>query len=289
MHMRRDYSRYAPAKVSTHRGLDDFLSGRVADGTHAIVHGDGFLDLQLVQRDSRVLVVAFHAAVGPAAATLPVFTGRKATQELDASVLFVSDPSLERGMSIGWFAGDSRRPLQTDLLNVIKHVAAQVGAEQIILEGCSAGGFARLYFSQQLPGSLAVAMNPQTDFMKYYPGRVREYVNTCWPEGVDGAVTADLVAAYASSFPNYVLYLQNRDDAFHIQQHYRPWAEALGREYGQKWCALLPGDWGEGHAAPPSFVQEAVLAYALSFEGDWAALMRVEEFQDGLALLEGLS
>lgn len=288
MHMRRDYSRYAPAKVSTHRGLDDFLSSRVADGVHAIGYGDGVLDLQLVQRNSRALVVAFHAAVGPAAATLPVFTGRKVTQELDASVLFVSDPSLERGMSIGWFAGDSRRPLQTDLVHVIKHVAAQVGAEQIILEGCSAGGFAALYFSHQIPGSLAVAMNPQTDFMKYYPGRVREYADTCWPEGVDGAVTADLVAAYASLFPNNVLYLQNRDDAFHIQQHYRPWAETLGREYGQKWCAL-PGDWGERHAAPPSFVQEAVLAYVLSFEGDWEALMRDEEFQDGLALLEGLS
>ena len=145
-----------------------------------------------------------------------------------------------------------------------------------------------MYFSHQIPGSLAVAMNPQTDFMKYYPGRVRAYVNTCWPEGVEGTVTADLVAAYALSFPNYVLCLQNRDDAFHIQHHYGPWAETLGREYGYKWYAL-PGDWGEGHAAPPSFVQEAVLAYAQSFEGDWQALMRDEELQDGLVLLEGLS
>lgn len=288
MHMRHDYSRYAPAEVSTHRSLDDFLSGRVADGVHAIGYGVGVLDLQLVQRASRALIVAFHAAVDPATATLPVFTGRKVTQELDASVLFVSDPSLERGMSIGWFAGDSRRPLQTDLVRAINHVSAQVGAEQIIFEGCSAGGFAALYYSHQLPGSLAIAMNPQTDFMKYYPRRVREYVNTCWPEGVDGAVTADLVAAYASSFPNNVLYLQNRDDAFHIQQHYRPWGEALAREYGQKWCAL-PGDWGSGHAAPPSFVQEAVLAYALSFGGDWEALMRDEEFRDGMRLLGELS
>ncbi|OFP34643.1 hypothetical protein, partial [Corynebacterium sp. HMSC071B10] len=278
------YSRYAPAEVATHRSLDAFFSGKVADGIHAIAYGDGVLDLQLVQRESRALIVAFHAAVDPAAATLPVFTGRKVTQGLDASVLFVSDPSLERGMSIGWFAGDSRRPLQTDLVRAINHVSARVGAEQIIFEGCSAGGFAALYYSHQLPGSLAIAMNPQTDFMKYYPRRVREYVNTCWPEGVDGAVTADLVAAYASSFPNNVLYLQNRDDAFHIQQHYRPWGEALAREYGQKWCAL-PGDWGSGHAAPPSFVQEAVLAYALSFGGDWEALMRDEEFRDGMRLL----
>lgn len=284
MHMRRDYSRYAPTKVSTHRGLDVFLSGRVADSIHAIGYGAGVLDLRLVQRESRALIVAFHAAVDPAAATLPVFTGRKVTQGLDASVLFVSDPSLEHGLSIGWFAGDSRRPLQKDLVHVIEHVAAQVGAEQIILEGCSAGGFAALYFSHQIPGSLAVAMNPQTGFLKYYPGRVRAYVEACWPEGIDGAVSTDLVAAYASAFPNKVLYLQNRDDAFHIQHHYRPWAETLGREYGQKWCAL-PGDWGEGHAAPPSFVQEAVLAYALSFEGDWAALMRDEEFRDGTGLL----
>lgn len=146
MHMRRDYSRYAPTKVRAHRSLDDFLNGKVEEGIHAIRYGDGVLDLWLVQRASRALIVAFHAAVDPSAATLPVFTGRKVTQDLNASVLFVSDPSLEHGMSIGWFAGDSRRPLQKDLVHVIEHVAAQVGAEQIILEGCSAGGFAALYF-----------------------------------------------------------------------------------------------------------------------------------------------
>lgn len=286
MHMRRDYSRYAPAKVRTHR-LDGFLGSSVGEGIHAITYGDGVLDLQLVSQESRALIVAFHAAVDPSDATLPVFTGRRVTQSLDASVLFVSDPSLEHGMSIGWFAGDSRRPLQKDLVHVIEHVAAQVGAEQIILEGCSAGGFAALYFSHQIPGSLAVAMNPQTDMMKYYHGRVCEYVETCWPEGIDGAVTADLVATYASSFPNKVLYLQNRDDAFHIQNHYRPWANALSDRYGVDWCAL-PGDWGEGHAAPPSFVQEAVLEYALSFDGDWDALMRDEEFQVGMRLFGGL-
>ena len=146
MHMQRDYSRYAPAKVRAHCSLDDLLSGKVGEGIHAIRYGDGVLDLRLVQRESRALIVAFHAAVDPAAATLPVFTGRKVTQGLDASVLFVSDPSLEHGMSIGWFAGDSRRPLRKDLVHVIEHVAAQVGAEQIILEGCSAGGFAALHF-----------------------------------------------------------------------------------------------------------------------------------------------
>lgn len=282
VHPERDYSRYA-GDVYTYGSLDEFAAGNVPSGIHAMSYGAGSLEVRLVRRSSNALVVAFHAAVDLTAATLPVFTGQKVTQDLDASVLFVSDPSLELGLSIGWFAGDRERPLQRDLVRVIEHVVAELGAAVVVCQGSSAGGFAALYYSLQLPGSLAVAMNPQTSIMKYYQPRVRDYVDTCWPGGADD-VTTDLVAAYSAAMPNKVLYLQNRDDAFHIRNHYRPWADALSDRYGVDWCAM-PGDWGDGHAAPPSFVQSAVLEYALSFGGDWAALVRDDEFRFGLRLL----
>ena len=287
MHPERDYSRYA-GDVYTYGSLDEFAARNVPSGIHAISYGAGALDVRLVRRSSNALVVAFHAAVDLSAATLPVFTGQKVTQDLDASVLFVSDPSLELGLSIGWFAGDRERPLQRDLVRVIEHVVEELGAEVVVCQGSSAGGFAALYYSLQLPGSLAVSMNPQTDIMKYNQQRVREYVDTCWPGGADDVtdVTVDLVSAYSAPTPNKVLYLQNRDDAFHIRNHYRPWADAMSDRYGVDWCAM-PGDWGDGHAAPPSFVQSAVLEYALSFGGDWAALMCDDEFREGRAVLEG--
>ena len=94
MHPERDYSRYE-GDAYTYGSLDEFAAGNVPSGIHAISYGAGALDVRLVPRSSNALVVAFHAAVDLTAATLPVFTGQKVTQDLDASVLFVSDPSLD--------------------------------------------------------------------------------------------------------------------------------------------------------------------------------------------------
>ena len=105
------------------------------------------------------------------------------------------------------------------------------------------------------------------------------YYDACWagkPPSPEDAET-DIIGLYQRSFPNYVLYVQNEGDDFHITNHYSPWLSAFCPLVGQRWATFL-GNWGEGHAAPPPFLQEATLQYALSFDGEWARFIQDEEF-----------
>ena len=162
---------------------------------------------------------------------------------------------------------------------MIRHVAAAVGAGNIVFEGSSAGGFAALVYSHAIPGSLAVAVNPQTDIYRYHQGKVDEYLSACWngsrPNEEEAVTSA--IDLYSDSFANYVLYLQNQRDEFHVLNHYEPWAQRFSELSGTRWLTI-EGDWGEGHAPPPPFWQEAVLQYALSFEGRWDRLIQEGEF-----------
>ena len=72
------------------RSIAEFEAAEVPAGISSIAYGAGTLDLLLVHRPSQNLVVIFHAAADPATVSLPIFVGQGITQNLDASVLFLS-------------------------------------------------------------------------------------------------------------------------------------------------------------------------------------------------------
>lgn len=281
MQRQRDLSRYVRNEVPFihHHSIKSFLQVDPGSGVHEIVYGGGTLDLLLEKSSSKNLVVIFHAAAG-LSHTTPIFTGRRIAQSSDASTLFVSDPSLDLGVRIGWFAGDENRPLQIDLPRVIQHVASSTGAERIIFFGPSAGGFASLYYSHFFPDSLSVAANPQTAISRYYRHLAEAYYSAAWPhEERRLELVDDIVPLYEGKFTNYVIYLQNSRDDFHLKHHLRPWEEATSGRLGSRWF-LLSDDWGDGHTPPPAFFLESVLQFATTFEGGWDELIQSleEEF-----------
>ena len=290
MPLKRNYARYAPTSggaVYLYHSPDEFLESEPKTGIASILYGHATLDLQLLRRSSNNLVVVFHAAADPKTFTLPIFVGQSITHDLEASVLYVSDPSLDFGIPIGWFSGDKKRQLQVDLARLIRHIATECCCENIVFLGSSAGGFASLFYGHKFPGSLSIAINPQTNIDAYHSDKVSTYYNACWggtPPAPD-QVVSNLLELYDSSFPNYVLFLQNQRDSFHIRNHYHPWEERFRELYGELWCTLQ-GDWGEGHAAPPAYLQELVLKFALSFSGQWQDLMKEDDFKDDMEFLE---
>ena len=281
MPRQRDLSRYVSNGVPLiqHQSVQSFLQMDLKSGVHEISYGDGTLDLLVEKSPSKSLLVIFHAAAG-LSHTTPIFTGRRIAQSADASILFVSDPSLDLGVRIGWFAGDQYRPLQTDLPRIIQHVASNTGADRIIFFGPSAGGFASLYYSHVFPNSLSVAVNPQTAISRYYGHLAESYYSAAWPDEEQRlGLVDDIVPLYQDEFTNYVVYMQNSQDDFHIKHHLRPWEEATSSSLGSRWF-LLCDDWGDGHTPPPAFFLESVLQFATTFEGGWDELIQSlkEEF-----------
>src|SRR5699024_4019754 len=176
----RNYSRYKGNTI-LHESLDSFLETKLIQGIQVIPFGDSALEVLVQDRRAETTLVLFHAAVDPRKTSLPVFIGHQLTEELDANLVFVSEPSLELGVSISWFTGDPTRDLQHDLVKVIDHIQSCLKkAKHLMFYGSSAGGFASLYYSHQFPNSLAIVANPQTDIVKYHPEHVSKFLERVW-------------------------------------------------------------------------------------------------------------
>ncbi|WP_141760539.1 hypothetical protein [Corynebacterium sp. HMSC074A01] len=278
----RNFERYAELSqgvVMHHAGLQAFLKAPAKAGISTIAFPQTTLDLMLLQRNSPTLTIIFHAAADPAQVTLPLFVGQHLAEDLDSSVLFVSEPALELGAPIGWYAGCKTGPRQSDFQDIFEHIQSSIGATSLIFYGCSAGGFASLYYSHQTPGSLAIAVNPQTDIQKYHSDKVATFTEKCWPGGFPSSQDAhtNMVQLYEAPFANHVLYVQNIDDQFHRSNHFDPWYSEFKAGIGHDW-AFLFGNWGKGHTAPPAFLQSVILKYAVALREDWPTLMRDPEF-----------
>lgn len=291
MALRRNYARY-DASTTFFDSVEEFLSAPVPTSSSeeaeaiSIRYGAAFMDVLVEDRGADTTIVLFHAAINLAKTTLPVFIGRQMVEGVDANMVYISDPSLDRGTNIGWFTGDETRPFQEDLTSCLTHILVsfnpdvpvqEVGRKAIFF-GASAGGFAALYFSRRFPGSLAVVSNPQTHIGRYHEPQVKAYRKKCWSSRKlsETTMTFDLVTEYGKGFDNYVAYLQNEDDELHYTHHFLPWSRAVA-ERPQQWKLLL-GDWGEGHAPAPQMLLTGILGYAASLAGDWERLFEDEVF-----------
>lgn len=291
MALRRNYARYGTS-TTFFDSVEEFLNSPMPVSSSeepeaiSIRYGAAFMDVLVENRGAATTVVCFHAAIDPTKTTLPVFIGRQLVEGVDANVVYISDPSLDRGASIGWFAGDESRPFQEDLTSCLTHIFTNFHpdvpienlGEKAIFFGASAGGFAALYYSHRFPGSLAVVSNPQTHIGRYLEPQVKAYRKKCWSSRKlsETTMTFDLVNEYGKGFDNYVVYLQNEKDELHYTQHYLPWSQAVA-ERPQQWRLIL-GDWGEGHAPAPPMLLTGILGYAASLAGDWEQLFEDEIF-----------
>lgn len=280
MPAQRDYSRYAHVsenELHKYSSIDHFCESRLKSGIVSISFGFAPIDLLLQKRGTENLIIVFHAAVNVEKATAPMFVGTTITENLSSSILYVSEPCLDWGLPIGWYAGDRFRDVQNGLVEIFESIITKLGARNVIFYGLSAGGFASLYYSHQFEGSLSICANPQTNILRYFPRQVTRYIEQCWGKQANVTATTDLVAEYEESFDNFVLYIQNVRDEHHVTNHFEPWVRKNEQSESKRWARLV-GDWGHGHQAPPPPLQSAVLEFALSFEGDWPALVSSGEF-----------
>lgn len=274
----RNYSRYK-ANTVIYPNLSAFFKDNLHEGIQVLPFGDSVLELLVQDRNSTTTLVLFHAAVDPKKTSLPVFIGHQLTEALNANLVFVSEPALDLGASIGWYAGSPSEDLQVQLVQVLSHIQGKLKkAKHLMFYGSSAGGFASLYYSHQFQDSLAIVANPQTDIAEFYPEHVESFLKRVWSEDDITKVSAqtEVNSLYKENFPNYVGYLQNANDDLHIEKHCKPWSEAT-KDNPEKRRFLID-DWGEGHAPPNFFLLQGILQFAASVEGDWEEFLNDDSF-----------
>lgn len=276
----RNIARYAARHVE-YDNLEHFLISPIKPGLNTIGYEGRVIDA-LIERteNTDTLIVSFSPAVTSEKVTRPYFVGAGIFRTLNAHKLYLSDPSLELDdeLKLGWFAGSGeQRNLQHDLASIIANVIAELKAKHVILVGTSGGGFASLYYSLSIPGSLAFVVNPQTDLLKYHKQHVSKYAKYAWGMGFDKAVevlpkraVTSVVDQYSRGPGHAVLWLQSITDLHHIEHHMRPLLESVKAPTDIR--VLLGEGWGPGHHPAPRELQVDLLEAAVAAAGKWENL-----------------
>jgi pimeloyl-ACP methyl ester carboxylesterase len=274
--------------------LDDFLASlrdRTANGVMYVALDDGELPVSVSLRPSSMLVFTFNGATDRSTSTLPRFAGSGYQRYVPASVIGLSDPTLERHaeLTLGWYAGDEKFALQKLLPDFLHKAADALGVTRIVFVGGSGGGYAALYYSWHLPGSVALVTNAQTNLDRYRQWHLARYRRLCWPGLDDQAPLSDVIETdlrplYSKRFDNMVIYLQIASDYFHLTRHFAPFVAALPDEHADHLIVRME-NWGrQGHQpAPPNIFIPWLLAAltapestAHSIDATWNEMNQIE-------------
>jgi len=273
------------------------------NGIHRFAIGaENTLDIRLDGierlRDNGVVLVCFGGAI-PKRSTksAPFFSGIGVAGKLGVPVLSVSDPSLglSQSLALGWYAG------YKGFSDLPKRVAALLDAfadryqSSFVIFGGSGGGFATIAVLGWLETrSTAVVWNPQISIGRYSITEVTKYLDIAFPLA-ERSVAATLESRLQSAgimhdlvfdrgpYTHPLLYLQNISDRHHVEQHARPYALSFQAKRisktvfaGEGELAFWFGDWGRGHAVPPSSMILSILDDLISGKAPKALALQLE-------------
>lgn len=278
--------------VFDHENVTDFLSGEIeSNGIHSIAIDNVLLELNVDLKRNFPLVIFLNGATARTEdLKLPIFSGLRVLPEGDVSRVYINDSShyLDKGLTLGWYAGSANVNLQRDIVRIVEKISKSYSSRNVIFVGGSGGGFAALYFSKKIKGSLALVWNPQTNILNYWPKHVTAYAKAAFKiEGIEAAneklknhIDLDIGEIYShNSSENFVIYLQNISD-WHVEKHCAPFFKALGQEidtplrsgyFGDN-IFLHAGDWGDGHSAPSPLFLKSLICRLLTDTGGWTEL-----------------
>lgn len=283
--------------------LDTFLAAsEVQSGYHSVPIGEFAgkpinYDFLLTGRPETILLCHFHGNTprGDGIA-LPIIRGAGVTSSITTSMFIPSDPvlALDSSLGLAWHFGCEGIRHQAITVSIVKKLQSILQAPRVVAWGGSGGGFAAIRVAKDVPNSIALVWNPQTNIAKYSKVFVDRYLRIAFP--AIGA--ADPIPSDGEQFPSLdtevfrdgyqgkILYLQESTD-WHVNAHLKPFLISFcGKGLSNitessKFSGFVTdqlylhiGHWGNGHA-PPS---KAVLAKLLGLLSD--VTISVEQLQD---------
>lgn len=267
--------------------IDQFDGSRRGRTHHVIAPSseDHVFPLQclLQNANSDTLLVVSHGALPRKKYSLPRFEWLASLETRSENLMFLADTGLEASgeLELAWFTGSARDDLSLRYADLVSRVAADLGVDKVLFLGGSGGGFASLALAFQSPGSRALVFNPQTNIQRYWSKSVRQYADHLFPE-LDspnqlrrlGGRTNMVTRYTAAPAPKtQILYVQNDDDAHHIENHLRPFAATFALEPESAIAKngnvrLIVSHFAEGHNMPYRRVLNPFVDLALA---NWGA------------------
>ncbi|MFN3525824.1 MAG: glycosyltransferase [Paracoccus sp. (in: a-proteobacteria)] len=204
----------------------------------------------------------------------PVFQRWSWAPHFPGHCLYVSDPMLHMHpeMGLAWYAGtedlDPLEPIIRRVLEMTRLTGLQ--ARDVVAYGSSGGGFAALRMVAMLPEAAAVAINPQTNIVRFKWASPDFYARICLNQpDRDAAMAAfphrlDLGKHVKELRKRRLVLIQNRVDTHHLNKHYIPFCREMGatpnenRDSGLFRRILFDHEGGHGRAETPEMFAAAL-------------------------------
>ena len=168
----------------------------------------------------------------------PVFQRWSWSKNFPGHCLYFSDPVLYLSESIGlaWYSGTQ----EADPLEVIAQITLEIAdslgisPENICTYGSSGGGFAALRFTSIIGSGFSICINPQIKVYSYLRKHFDRYLSVCYPSYSEDQVLQKFIHKLDITHLNeqmrnqQIIYVQNRLDSHHYQEHYIPFCKSIG-------------------------------------------------------------
>lgn len=221
----------------------DFTIGEnfASETTLYQMHSDGIcLDFLWSPKEGyKNIFILFSGDVPREKYQLPVFQRWSWAPHFPGNTLYVADPMLRQSDSLGlaWYVGDKFRDPMKVIAKLIKSLCRQYKVEErnLTFYGSSGGGFAALRSLLFFERANAVAINPQTNIAKYHKKKVSEFLGSLYsglnPKEMFNSFgdKADLLLHVETLADKNIVYVQNKLDSFHADNHERPFFEEIER------------------------------------------------------------
>lgn len=183
-------------------------------------------------------VIFSNGAVDPQKNTPPVYMRSSWTEDIDASTIFIDDPTLhDTKLRLGWGQGDRDVFYLEEIAEILGVLLKKnnVNYKEVYFFGSSAGGFMSLYYSILLKGTTAIVNNPQTKVLNYLETPVKRMLKKSYD--IDGIQSVDNDLMYRldiaeaikhyNSIPEKIYYLQNHSCEGDVKNHLHPFLNSL--------------------------------------------------------------
>lgn len=258
--------------------LEAFLvTAEVQSGVHSVPIGEFVgkklnYDFLITARPGTALLCHFHGNAPRDGVDPPFFAGLGVTKSITTSMFVPSDPvmELDANLSLAWHFGCDGIPLQAVTVSIVRKLQTILHAPRVIAWGGSGGGFAAIRVARNIPTSIVLAWNPQTDIAKYNPDSVSNYRRIAFPAIAAGSALPSGKEQYASlctddfvdRYQGRIIYLQENTD-WHVNSHLKPFLASFCRKPlrditdSSNYSGLVTDrlylhldHWGTGHVPP---------------------------------------
>jgi hypothetical protein len=155
---------------------------------------------------------------------------------LRGHLLSIEDPMyFESDIPVGWFYGTHERDYRDATAKLVTSVARSLGIpnERIIFYSISSGGTSGLFTAAKIPGSVAIALNPQLDLTRFLPSalaRFKEYtgIDLAYEKQHGDVGRVDFAHVLSTDSPSKYLAIVNCRSEMDFHDQLIPFCQALG-------------------------------------------------------------